>query len=92
MKFQFYFLLSCVVGMVSCGGSAVTGDSVNTADSVLNVLNQNIIARPDDVMPYLDRARYWIEMGDQRQALEDLNRAVAADSNRTEPYLMRGEF
>ena len=78
--------------MVSCGGSASNNDSENATDSVLKVLNQNIIARPDDVMPYLERARYWIEKGDQQQALEDMNRAVAADSNRTEPYLMRGEF
>lgn len=78
--------------MVSCGGSANNNDSENVTDSVLKVLNQNIIARPDDVMPYLERARYWIEKGDQQKALEDMNRAVAADSNRTEPYLMRGEY
>lgn len=40
----------------------------------------------------MDRARYWLEKGDQKQALEDMNRAVAADSGRTEPYLMRGEL
>ena len=78
--------------MFSCGGSGVKKDSVNTLDSLLNMLNQKIIDQPDDVMPYLDRARYWMEKGDQKLALEDLNRAVSADSNRTEPYLMRGEF
>jgi tetratricopeptide (TPR) repeat protein len=78
--------------MISCTDSPVSADVNASADSLLNAINQRIIANPEDVFPYLERARYWMERDQQTLALEDLNRAVAADSSRTEPYFMRGEF
>ncbi|MFH1121036.1 MAG: tetratricopeptide repeat protein [Bacteroidota bacterium] len=59
------------------------GDSVNME---LNRLTDVIVKNPNEVKPYLLRARFYIKMEKFNEALQDVNKALTIDDQNAEVY------
>ncbi len=56
--------------------------SISKPDSTLEALGEAIVQRPNDPAPYLERAEFYRKRGRFKEAIDDMKKAVAIDSNR----------
>lgn len=69
-----------------------TTSSAVQQDTLLQHLNNQIIASPSNPDVFLERGRYHWSKGQVLNALNDLDAALAVDSTRADIYLERGEL
>ncbi len=92
-----YFILAIalvtIIAITSCG-SDTKKTEVTTADSAsvktpeeLKVLNDQLLANPNDAGLYHKRAKYYINLKNYNAGLEDMNRVLKIDSTKTEYFL-----
>ena len=85
-------LISSCKDKKSNGNDQGNNNAGGVADSSLASLNQKILDDPNNFVNYLDRAKYYGTKNQYKDALDDISRALRADSTRGEIYLYRGEI
>ena len=85
--------IGCIWILSSCGNPSPTQvKSQHGQDSILDVLNAQIIQNPEDFIHYVNRARYLGQKEQYADAIRDIERALALDSNQAITYYERGEI
>ena len=71
-----------------------SGDNaeMETPDSVLVALNRLIAQEPGNYLHYLNRARYFGDHNKFEAAMDDVRRALAIDSTKSDIYLFKGNL
>lgn len=97
MRIQWQFIWWLGIGFVwllsSCGNPSPTiVKSQQGQDSILDALNEQILQHPDDFIHYVNRARYLGQKEQYADAIRDIERALALDSNQAIAYYERGEI
>ena len=107
MMTRILFRTSCWILMLLCGLAACKPTSQNpstgsnsdstsvaqaTPDPTLVELNDRIQREPNNFQHYVDRAKYYEQHAQFTEALMDLDRAQAADSNQCTIFLTRGDL
>ncbi|MDZ4822573.1 MAG: tetratricopeptide repeat protein [Flavobacteriales bacterium] len=69
----------------------VVGEDTAIADATLTAINERIKSDPANYQNYLERAKYFGGRERYKDALEDISRALKADSTKGDIYLYRGE-
>ena len=91
MRIQWQFIWWLGIGFVwllsSCGNPSPTiVKSQQGQDSILDALNEQILQPPDDFIHYVNRARYLGQKEQYADAIRDIERALALDSNQAIAY------
>jgi tetratricopeptide (TPR) repeat protein len=93
---KIFFFLLVLISVFSCNQQAApTAESSKSEvqeDTALVRLNKLIAQDPNNYIHYLERARYFGKIEKFGLAYQDLNRAVAIDSTRSDIYLLRGQL
>lgn len=80
----------------SCSGNSEktaekeNGQEKKIQKSELEILNEAIMAQPNNPIVYINRANYFIEQGQYEDAREDANRALKLDPNNAEVAYTKG--
>lgn len=61
-------------------------------DPILLELNREISDHPEDYNNYLERAKYYGQRSKYDMAFQDISRAIATDSTKSDIYLYKGEL
>ena len=69
-----------------------TTDSTGRKKVELTYLNEQIIAHPDQADLYFKRAEIFTQKNDQRQALNDVEKAISLDSGKTVYYALLADL
>lgn len=96
---SFCVLIAIILFNIGCkdkSGTKSGNSDGNTvlakADSSLEAINQRILDDPGNFQNYLDRAKYFGAKSQYKDALDDIDRALRADSTKGDIYLFRGEI
>jgi tetratricopeptide (TPR) repeat protein len=73
-------------------GNSRVVQSVNGKDSILDLLNAEILNHPEEFVHYVNRARYLGQKEQYSDAMRDIERALELDSNQAITYFERGEI
>jgi tetratricopeptide (TPR) repeat protein len=89
----FFALAMALLFLESCDeNKARVVQSVSGKDSILDLLNSEILNHPDDFVHYVNRARYLGQKEQFADAMRDIERALELDSNQAITYYERGEI
>lgn len=98
MKSFYLLFLVIACGIVACGEKKANANTENNAsvpvpkDTTLERLNRQIETYPDNYKNYLARAEYYGGIQNYANAMKDIERAILADSTKSEIYLLKGDI
>lgn len=76
----------------STSGESGSTTTTTPVDSALAALNKRIAEDPDNFNHYLERAKYYGQVGEYDLAMKDIDRALVADSTQGGIYMYRGQL
>jgi tetratricopeptide (TPR) repeat protein len=84
-----FSFLTLVSSCDNVGKNPISSEAEIPAE--LAAINERIKSQPNNPDHYVERARYYLNFNDYDKAILDLDRALAADTTRTDILLIRGK-